>query len=207
MRRRGSNLGVGWVLLWGAGLVLACGGGSSPKDGQTHPEPKPAERIVAIAPGVTEMLFVLGLGDRVVGVGDYARWPADSGRTAAASYEVTHALGIDQVTLDQRRGGGEWRLLGSYDFDPALGPATVALSGGPDGSLAADALRFVAAGGQDPGASYTLTDHLGRPRGATDTAGLLLWSRGSEELFAHRLQAADELGGEKEPELGGSGHG
>ena len=35
------------------------------------------ERIIAIAPSVTEMLFVLGLGDRVVGVGDYAQWPPE----------------------------------------------------------------------------------------------------------------------------------
>lgn len=86
MRKRGSSRGIGWVLLWVAGLVLACGDGSSSTDGQTgegQPGDRtlqgsaPPERIVAIAPGVTEMLFVLGLGDRVVGVGDYAKWPPE----------------------------------------------------------------------------------------------------------------------------------
>jgi len=77
MRRGGSSHGASWVWLWVAGLALACGGGSQTEEPQKH-ESGPAERIVAIAPGVTEMLFVLGLGDRVVGVGDYARWPPEA---------------------------------------------------------------------------------------------------------------------------------
>lgn len=36
------------------------------------------QRIVALAPSVTETLFVLGLGDRVVGVGDYSSWPPEA---------------------------------------------------------------------------------------------------------------------------------
>ena len=83
----------------------------------------------------------------------YARWPSDGGRTAAAAYAVTHSGGTANLTLDQRAGAGEWRALGSYHFDPALGPATVVLTGGPDGTLAADALRFVAADALDAGAS------------------------------------------------------
>jgi ABC-type Fe3+-hydroxamate transport system substrate-binding protein len=34
-------------------------------------------RIIAIAPSASEILFDLGLGDRVVGVGDYATWPEE----------------------------------------------------------------------------------------------------------------------------------
>ena len=41
------------------------------------PEPGVARRIVAMAPNVTEILFALELGDRVVGVGDYATWPPE----------------------------------------------------------------------------------------------------------------------------------
>src|SRR5471030_2034061 len=33
-------------------------------------------RIVSTAPGITETLFALGLGDRVVGVSTYCRFPA-----------------------------------------------------------------------------------------------------------------------------------
>lgn len=50
---------------------LACG------TKESAPEPSPAERIIALAPGITEALFDLGLGDRVVGVGDYSSWPPE----------------------------------------------------------------------------------------------------------------------------------
>lgn len=46
------------------------------------PEPRqpaaPApERIVAVAPSIVEIVFGLGLGERLVGVGDYAVWPPE----------------------------------------------------------------------------------------------------------------------------------
>ncbi len=50
---------------------LACG------SEEIAPLPSPAERIIALAPGITETLFELGLGDRVVGVGDYSSWPPE----------------------------------------------------------------------------------------------------------------------------------
>lgn len=49
-----------------------------PKGG---PSPAPAagscRRVIALTPSLVETLFVLGLGDRVVGVGDYATWPPE----------------------------------------------------------------------------------------------------------------------------------
>ena len=38
-------------------------------------EPAAADRIVSLAPSITETLFALDLGDRVVGVDDYSNWP------------------------------------------------------------------------------------------------------------------------------------
>lgn len=35
------------------------------------------QRIIALTPSVEETLFALGLGKRVVGVGDYCRWPPE----------------------------------------------------------------------------------------------------------------------------------
>ena len=36
-----------------------------------------SERIIAVAPNIVELLYALDLGDRVVGVGDYSRWPPE----------------------------------------------------------------------------------------------------------------------------------
>lgn len=50
---------------------LACG------SEQSAPTPSSADRIIALAPSITETLFDLGLGDRVVGVGNYSSWPPE----------------------------------------------------------------------------------------------------------------------------------
>lgn len=56
-----------------ASLVTACGGPAAPE-----PEPRDAPgRIVALAPNLTEIVFALGLGERVVGVSDFATWPPE----------------------------------------------------------------------------------------------------------------------------------
>lgn len=39
-----------------------------------------AQRIIALAPSAAETLHVLGLSDRVVGVGDYVNWPPELAR-------------------------------------------------------------------------------------------------------------------------------
>jgi iron complex transport system substrate-binding protein len=55
-----------------AGL-LGCGGdGAKPRSAADAPR-----RIIALAPSVAEAMHVLGLDDRVVGVGDYVTWPPE----------------------------------------------------------------------------------------------------------------------------------
>ncbi|MDH7498236.1 MAG: ABC transporter substrate-binding protein, partial [Syntrophomonadaceae bacterium] len=75
------------VVLWGGG----CGGGQPEKQLQSSPpvtddrgrtvelqeEPR---RLVSLSPAQTEILFALGLGDRVVGVTDYCDWPEEARR-------------------------------------------------------------------------------------------------------------------------------
>jgi iron complex transport system substrate-binding protein len=48
--------------------LLACG---------SQPEARQPQRVVALAPNIVESLFALGVGDRLVGVGDYCRWPPE----------------------------------------------------------------------------------------------------------------------------------
>lgn len=83
MNRGTVKTGGSWLLACMLGWVLACGG-SSHQDGvrqdreeSGQQEASLPQRVVTIAPSVTEMMYVLGLGDRVVGVGDYARWPPE----------------------------------------------------------------------------------------------------------------------------------
>lgn len=61
---------VALVLVWAAS---ACAPGPEPRP-QTAPTPS---RIVSIVPAVTEMLFAIGAGPLVVGVGSYDTWPPE----------------------------------------------------------------------------------------------------------------------------------
>ena len=61
---------LGWLALWGAIL------GGAPWIDAKAAEPAPS-RIVSTSPSITETLFALGLGGRVVGVSTYCRYPAE----------------------------------------------------------------------------------------------------------------------------------
>ncbi|HEX9759629.1 MAG TPA: cobalamin-binding protein [Candidatus Acidoferrales bacterium] len=67
--------------------------------------PQPVRRIVSLAPSVTETLFALGVGDRVVGVTDFCDYPPEAARRARVggplnpSLEHIAALNPDVVVL------------------------------------------------------------------------------------------------------------
>jgi iron complex transport system substrate-binding protein len=56
------------TILWLAAAALACG--------------QPPQRIVSTAPSITELLYALGLGDRIVGVDRFSRYPPEVLRKA-----------------------------------------------------------------------------------------------------------------------------
>lgn len=70
----------------------------------------------------------------------YARWSAGTNRPDAAPVTILHGTTtIASLTVDQRSGGGQWNLLGTY----SLSPGDVAqLSGSDAGYTIADAFRF-----------------------------------------------------------------
>ncbi|PSL05948.1 hypothetical protein CLV30_103100 [Haloactinopolyspora alba] len=45
-------------------------------------------------------------------------YPSDDQTTTAAVYTVHHAGGEDTFTVNQQENGGEWRVLGTFGFDP-----------------------------------------------------------------------------------------
>jgi iron complex transport system substrate-binding protein len=64
------------ALMAGAMLTVACGGSADGviPGGESAAAPR---RIVSLAPSLTETLFALGLGDRVVGVTRYCEYPPE----------------------------------------------------------------------------------------------------------------------------------
>ena len=64
------------------------------------------QRIVSLAPSVTEVLFGVGLGPRVVGVTDWCKWPPQAaglpsvGGHIDPNYEAVAALDPDLVVLE-----------------------------------------------------------------------------------------------------------
>lgn len=66
---------VSAVLLLGLAPALFSGCRSEAPPESAAPE---VRRIIALTPSVAEILFAVGLGDRVVGVGDYSTWPPEA---------------------------------------------------------------------------------------------------------------------------------
>ena len=106
----------------------------------------------------------------------YAKWTSDETRATDALYRITHVGGTAEVSVNQRVGGGLWHYLGSYAFDPLTSPM-VTLAANDNGSVAADAVRFVGGPGGAADIAYLHADHLGTPQAMTDATGQLLWWR------------------------------
>ncbi len=87
-----------WALCLAAPPVLA---GERPADAASAAP----QRIVSLAPSLTETLFELGLGDRVVGVTDYCDFPPEAkkiksvGGYVTPSFEAVTALRPDLLLL------------------------------------------------------------------------------------------------------------
>ena len=60
------------LLLLAALLVAACG-----RAPERPPAPAIPQRIISVVPNATEILFALGVGDRVIAVGDYDKFPPE----------------------------------------------------------------------------------------------------------------------------------
>jgi len=122
--------------------------------GRTVEVPRDPRRIVSLAPNITEMLYALGLGERVVGVTLFCDWPPEVaskpriGGVINPSLETIVALGADLVlaTADGNRPEDVNRLA-------ELGVAVYAI----DTRSVADVLRSLVTVGE-------LTGSAGRAR-------------------------------------------
>jgi hypothetical protein len=79
----------------------------------------------------------------------YARWTSHKKHASNAPYAITHDGGVTTVRVDQTLRGGEWNLLGTYDFTQGE-QYSITLSNDADGGyVIADAVMVVPVG--DPG--------------------------------------------------------
>ena len=76
LRNRPWILGV--IVLGAFGLSYALKVSLSGRGKGVPPSPAGVERIASLAPSTTETLFALGLGDRIVGVCDYCKYPPEA---------------------------------------------------------------------------------------------------------------------------------
>lgn len=96
-------------------LVLSCGPSGLSKPPTTDAAP---QRIVSMSPGITETLFALGCGNRVVGVTNYCRYPEQTlelpriGGYLDPSLEAVVALNPDLVLVMESQQGIAGQLSG-----------------------------------------------------------------------------------------------
>lgn len=79
------------LLLW---HTLAAAVSATDDAGQVVTLPRPAQRIVSLAPHVTEILFAVGAGSRVVGVVQYSDYPPEA-------KQLPRIGGYQQVDLER----------------------------------------------------------------------------------------------------------
>ncbi len=124
----------------------------------------------------------------------YLRWTAEPNRDSAVKVTVNHKNGSSILSVNQEIDGGEWNLLGTYEFDAGASGSVVleALRGGDSDHVIADAVCFAEPGSvlMDPAAALAvvLTD--------TATAIPMLRARhdGAATPAAGKLAAARILG-------------
>jgi iron complex transport system substrate-binding protein len=87
----------------------------------------PPKRIIPLAPSLTEILYYLGLGDRVVGVTEYSNYPAEAAqKPSVGSYIDPNIEKIISLSPDLVIGTKDGNIPGSiYLLDEAKIPAYI----------------------------------------------------------------------------------
>ena len=85
---------AGWLAAT-AGTAAAAAVSAVDDAGLTVALPAPAQRIVALGPQLTEQLFAIGVGDRVVGTTEYADWPPQA--NAIPRVARAHSVDLERV--------------------------------------------------------------------------------------------------------------
>lgn len=71
----------------------------------------------------------------------YARWTSATNRADNATYTLTVNGTPSQISVNQKQGGGQWNLLGTYSLVP--GQTSISLSNQANGYVIADAIQVM----------------------------------------------------------------
>jgi len=114
-----------WALVPGS----AAGGVHVDEAGREVRVPDEPQRIVSLAPSITEMLFALGLGDRVVGVTEFSTYPPEAAaKTRVGSYIRLNAERILDLAPDLAVGTVDGNKLGLVELLEDAGVAVYAVN-------------------------------------------------------------------------------
>ena len=72
----------------------------------------------------------------------YLYWNSSSNRAINVPVSITHAEGTASHTLNQQQNGGQWVLLGDYDFDAGTSGTVTISNTGTNGYVIVDAIRL-----------------------------------------------------------------
>ncbi len=102
-----------------AGLALAAGApraavSTSDDSGQKLTLPQPAQRIVALAPHITEQLYAIGVGERIVGTTEFADHPPAALKIPRVGR--AHSLDLERIAAMQP----DLIVVWGSGFPPAL---------------------------------------------------------------------------------------
>ena len=106
----------------------------------------------------------------------YAWWTQLASRPPSAPIEVTHSVGTNTVNVNQQTNGGQWNLLGMYNFGSS---AVVRINAVGSSSTCADAicLRLVGTSNAPPTAQITSIS----PNPAAQGAGVTFTGLGNDQ--------------------------
>jgi RHS repeat-associated protein len=106
----------------------------------------------------------------------YAWWVAKNNYSDSVDYTIAHDGGTSIENRSHKSGGGQWQLLGNYNFD-GVGTEYVEVSAA-NGKTSADAIRWLEVVGgpvETISTFFIHTDHLGTPRRVTDDTQTVIW--------------------------------
>ena len=169
--RRGSRLAPGLLLIAAAAAVGACRRAET-----SSGSPAPPRRVVSLAPNLTEIVFAVGAGDRLIGVSEFSDYPP-------AARKIPRVGGLD-VSAERVASLAPDLVLATPEGNGRGTVAALAAAGVPVLAVPGDSLDAVL------GAIRSVGARLGRAEAARSLV---------EDLQARRARVRSLVAGKAQP--------